>query len=158
MTTRKIRLFDWTCQNGHTYRRPHLGDFSHGAFLVERADGTYAVADSFRGPAWEEVETLLRELPAYQGLDIADQGTLAQFVYARTIDQEAGGSLRLNPTDCPICGAGFRSIADIDPPVWVDDVPFATHGMWAAMSPREKRTAVGRAASEVRLSGDIGQH
>ena len=123
--------------------------------MVERAHGPYAIADTFRGPAWEEVETLLRELPAFQGLDVADQATLMQFVYGRTIDQEGGGPLRLNPTDCPICGAGFRSIADIEPPVWIDDVPFTSHVRWAAMSPREKRTAVERAASEVRLSRDI---
>lgn len=158
MTTRSVRQCTSTCLNGHSYLRPHLGDFAYGDFLVESPRGSYAVAETFRGPVWDEVVNLLREFPGYEGLDDDDRATVTQHVYGRTIDADVSGPYRFDPVDCPIRGGPYRSVADIEPPVWVDDVPFTTHDAWLALSLDDRRKSVAVAVREVQLSRDIARH
>lgn len=155
MATRRVRQFEWTCENGHRFMRPHLGDSSSGEFLLESPRGSYAIANSFDGVAWNEVVTLLREFPGYASLDNNDLTTVTLHVYSRTIDPDVSGPYRFEPMDCPMCGAGFHSIADIEPPVWVDDVPSSTHNNWLALSRGERRITVAEAVREVVLARDI---
>lgn len=144
---RRLRIYQWTCQNDHRFDAPYLGDFAYGEFIARSPGGAIAFVDTFADPVWDEVAALVDEAsPRNPRIDESDRAQMVQLAYGLTLDPDPTGPFRIDEVRCPVCGAEAQPSSPSEPARWLDHISPPTHDAWTRLHVEDKRRLVAESA------------
>ena len=139
----RLHIFKFTCGNcGCDFKSPKMSFDTYGEFLLRNNEGDLAYLDGISDPVYQEVEDLLKQLPALQNKSAVVLAEFLRKVFGVACDPDAKGNLFSIGGDpvCPSCGERNASYWEAtEPPEYLEiELPAVTHKKWFRLSEPEK--------------------